>query len=156
MANAAGLAYSFKTELMNGSHAFGAQGANDVRTVTTKDTFYAALYLTSGSKALSDTAYNTTNELAASGNYTQGGVALTNATAPALSSNNACWTPSAQAQWTSLTSSGAFDTVGIYNYTSTGKLLVGYWSIGSQSITAGTLNLTMPANTSGNALVQVS
>ena len=49
MANVAALCTSFKQELMNGSHAFGAQAANSVRTVTTKDTFKMALYLVSGS-----------------------------------------------------------------------------------------------------------
>ena len=34
MANVAAMCTSFKKELLNGSHAFGTQGANGVRTVT--------------------------------------------------------------------------------------------------------------------------
>ena len=81
MANSQAMCTSFKMELLNGSHAFGAQGANSTRTVTTKDVFKLALYLTSGSRGASDTVYSTTGELAGSGNYTQGGVTVTNATA---------------------------------------------------------------------------
>lgn len=156
MANTAGLALSFKVELMNGSHSFGAQGANGTRTVTTKDVFNIALFLVTATRNNADTVYSVTGELAATGGYTAGGVALTNATAPVLNSTAACWTPSAQAQWAAFTSSGAFDSAVIYNASSTSKLEVGVWSFGSQSITAGTFNLTMPANTIGNALVQVS
>jgi len=109
MANSQAMCTAFKVQLLNGSHAFGAQAANGVRTVTTKDDFYLALFLASASRGASDTVYNTTGELAASGNYTQGGKLLTNATAPTNTSTTAHWTPSASLTWTALTSSGAFD-----------------------------------------------
>ena len=156
MANTQAMCTSFKQEMLNGSHAFGAQGANATRTVTTKDNFKAALYLTSGSRGAGDTVYNTTGELAGTGNYTQGGIAVTNATAPTTSGTTAFWTPSASLSWANLTSSGAFDAVVIYNDSSTSKLEVSVHTFGSQTITAGTLTITMPANDSTNALVRVA
>lgn len=154
MANVAGMCTSFKMESWNGSHAFGTQGANGVRTVTTKDVFNIALFLVSGSRGVADTVYNTTGELAASGNYTQGGIAVTNANAPSTSGTGALWTPSASAVWAALTSSGAFDCAVLYNASSTSKLEVAVYTFGSQTVTAGTFTLTMPANTTGNALLQ--
>lgn len=156
MANTQGLCTSFKAEILKGSHALGAQSANATRTVTTVDVINAALYLASGSRAVTDTAYNTTGELAASGNYTQGGIAVTNATTPSTSGTGAIWTPSASLVWAALTSSGAFDCVVLYNSSSTGKLQISNHTFGSQTITAGAFTLTMPANTTGNALVQIA
>ena len=156
MANTQAMCSSFKQELLCGSHAFGAQAANVVRTVVTKDTFYAALYLASATRNASDTAYNTTGELAGTGNYTQGGIAVTNATAPQLTTTTAWWNPSASLSWANLTSSGAFDAVLIYNNTSTGKLAVSVHTFGSQSITTSTFTLTMPAADSTNALIRIA
>lgn len=156
MANSAGLCTSFKQELLNGSHAFGTQAANGTRTVTTKDVFKLALFLASASRGVGDTAYSTTGELAGSGNYTQGGVTLTNATVPTTSGTTAFWTPSASATWAALTSSGAFDAAALWNSSSTGSLQVGVYTFSSQSITAGTFTLTMPTNDASNALVRVA
>src|SRR5678815_5331708 len=124
MANTQAMCTSFKQELLNGSHAFGTQGANGVRTVTTKDTFKAALYLASASRGAGDTVYNTTGELAGTGNYTQGGAAVTNATAPNTSGTTAFWTPSASVSWANLTSSGAFDCAVLYTAQSNAPLEV--------------------------------
>lgn len=156
MANTQATPTSFKQELMNGSHAFGAQAANSVRTVTTKDTFKGALYLTSGSQGAGTTAYSSTNELAASGNYSAGGNAITNATAPTTSGTTAFWTPSASLVFTALTSSGAFDCMTMYNDASTGKLAVGVFTFGSQSVTAGDFTLTMPTNDATNGLIRIA
>jgi hypothetical protein len=152
MANSAGICSSFKTQLLTGLHNFGV---GVVRAATTADTFKFALFLTSASIGPTTTTYSTTGELAATGNYTAGGVAVTNATPPALSGTTACWTPSASAVWSNLTSSGAFDTALLYNSTQSAAAVAAY-ALGSQSITAGTLTLTMPANTAGNALVQIA
>lgn len=155
-ANVQAMCTSFKQELLNGSHAFGAQGANSVRTVTTKDVFKAALFLASASRGASDTVYNTTGELAGTGNYTQGGITITNATAPTTSGTTAFWTPSASFSWAALTSSGSFDTVVIYNSSSTSSLEVSVHTFGAQSITAGTFTLTMPTNDASNALIRIA
>lgn len=156
MANTQGMCTSAKQEFLNGSHAFGTQGANSVRTVTTKDVFKLALFLASGSRGVSDTVYSTTGELAASGNYTQGGVTLTNATAPTTSGTTAFWTPSASAAWTTLTSSGSFDCAVLYNSSSTSSLEVAVFTFSAQSITAGNFTLTMPTNDATNGLIRIA
>lgn len=155
-ANAQAMCTSFKKELMCGSHALGTQAANATRTVTTVDNFKAALFLVSGSRGATDTAYNNTGELAASGNYTQGGIAVTNATAPNTSGTTAFWTPSASLVWNNLTSSGSFDAVVIYNDSSTGKLEVSIHTFGAQSITNGTFTLTMPTNDASTGLLRIA
>jgi hypothetical protein len=152
-ANTYGILYTFKTQLLNGWHAFGT---SVVRGATTADTFKLALYQTAQSLApATTTAYTSTGELAATGNYTAGGVAVTQAN-PAISGSTACWTPGASAVWSNLTSSASFDTALLYNSTQSGTPGVALYSLGTQSITAGTLTLTMPANTAGNALVQIA
>ena len=156
MANSQALCTSWKQELLNGSHAFGTQGANAVRTVTTKDVFKLALYLASASRGASDTVYNTTGELAGTGNYTQGGVILTNATAPTTSGATAYWTPSASASWVALTSSGSFDAAVLYNDSSTSKLEVAVFTFGAQSVTSGTFTLTMPTNDATTGLIRIA
>lgn len=153
MANTQALATSFKQDLFNGLHAFGS---SVVRGATTADTFKAALYLATATLGAATTAYSATGELAATGGYSAGGVAVTNATAPTTSGTTAFWTPSAQLQWTAFTSSGSFDTVLIYNNTAAGKNAVGVWTFGAQSITSGTFNLTMPVNAAATALIQLA
>jgi hypothetical protein len=146
----------FKKEILNGSHAFGAQAANGVRTVTTKDDFYMALYLVTATRGAGDTVYNTTGELAGTGNYTQGGAIVTNGTAPTSTGTTAFWTPSASVSWSNLTSSGSFDAALLYNFTSTAKRAVSVHTFGAQSITAGTFSLTMPVSDSSTALIRIA
>jgi len=155
-ANAQAMCTSFKMEILNGSHAFGAQAANGVRTVTTKDVFKLALFLASASRGAADTVYDTTGELAGTGNYTQGGVTLTNATEPNTSGTTAFWTPSASASWTNLTSSGAFDAAVLYNSTATGKEEVSVHTFSSQSITGADFTLTMPTNDATTGLIRIA
>ena len=159
MANSAAVCTSAKVDLFNGIHAFGT---TVTRGATTKDTFYAALYLATASLGASTTAYggtvgsaSDTGELAASGNYTPGGVAVTNATAPTSSGTTAYWTPSASFAWTTLTSSGAFDAVLLFNHTQSEKAVAVY-TFSSQSITAANFTLTMPTNDSSNALLRLA
>mgnify|MGYP001195733165 CR=1 FL=1 len=148
---------SFKKELMNGSHALGTQAANGVRTVTTKDVLKAALFATSDTTVVTTTtAYSTTGELAGTGGYTQGGVTVTNATVPSNTTVTAFWTPSASFVWSSFTSSEAFDAVQIYNSSSTGSLSIGLFVFGTQTVTAGTLTLTMPTNDSSTGLIRIT
>jgi hypothetical protein len=143
----------FKIDILNGLHAFGA---SVIRGATTKDSFKAALYLATATRNSTDTVYNTTGELAGTGNYTQGGTAVTNANAPAATGTTAWWNPSASLSWANLTSSGAFDAVLIYNDTSAAKLAVSVHTFGSQSITASAFTLTMPAADSTNALLRIA
>jgi hypothetical protein len=152
MANSQAMCTSFKQELLQGIHAFGT---TVTRGGTTADTFKLALFLATASLGAGTTAYSTTNELAATGNYSAGGVTLTNGTAPTTSGTTAYWTPSANAQWTSFTSSGSFDAALLYNSTQSNKA-VAVFTFSAQSVTAGTFTLTMPTNDSSNALVRIA
>lgn len=158
MANSAGLCTSFKIQLLKGSHAFGAQATNSVRTVTTKDTFNLALYLVTASLSVATTVYSATGELAGTGNYTAKGKLLTNATEPNATGTTAFWTPSANATWTALTSSGAFDAALLINNksTDTTELAVSVHTFSSQSITAADFTLTMPTNDATTGLVRIA
>lgn len=153
MANSQAFCSQAKVDLMNGLHAFGASVA---RGDTTKDSFKMALYLASASRGAGDTVYNTTGELAGTGNYTQGGAAVTNATAPTLDGTTAIWTPSASVSWAALTSSGSFDAALLYNDTSATDLAVAVFTFGAQSVVAGTFTLTMPANAAATALLRIA
>jgi hypothetical protein len=151
LANSSAMTTSFKTELLNGIHAFGT---TVTRGATTADTFKAALFLASGSLGASTTAYSTTSELAGTGNYTQGGVTLT-WNAPASSGTTAYSTPTASFSWSNLTSSGAFDAVLIYNSTQSNKA-VSVHTFSSQSVTASSFSLTMPTNDSSTGLIRIA
>lgn len=153
MANTQAMTSAFKRDILLGLHAFGA---TVVRGATTKDSFKMALYLASASRGAGDTVYNTTGELAATGNYTAGGAAVTNANDPTVSGTTGIWTPSASVSWSNLTSSGAFDAALLYNDTSASKLAVAVFTFGSQNITAGTFTLTMPTNDASNALIRIA
>ena len=152
MANAQAMCTSFKTDILNGLHAFGA---SVVRGATTKDDFKAALYVATASIGAATAAYSAVNEVAGA-NYAAGGVAITNANAPAASGTSAVWTPSASIVFTNVTLATAFDCVLIYNDTAAGKNSVSSHTFGAQTITAGTLTLTMPANAAGTALIEIA
>lgn len=142
---------SFKTEILTGKHAFAT---SVVRTTNVLDTFKGALYLTTATLGKDTTAYSSTNEVSGV-NYTTGGVVITNATAPVLSGNTACWTPSASIALTTVTLATAFDTLLLYNNTQA-NAAVAVYTFGTQIITAGNFTLTMPANVANTALLQIS
>jgi hypothetical protein len=117
-------------------------------------TLKAALYLASATTGPTNTVYTATGELAATGNYAAGGATVTNANTAGLTTTTAYWTPSASIVYpASMTSSGAFDCVMIYSSTDADRN-IGTWSLGSQTITAGLLTLTMPTNDSSTGLVR--
>ena len=118
MANTQAIATSFKTDLLNGLHAFGT---TVVRGATTKDDFKAALYAASATINATTTAYTATGEASGAG-YTAGGIVVTNATAPTATGTTAFWTPSATLSWTTVTLTSV-DAVLFYNDTATGKTL---------------------------------
>lgn len=158
MANTQAICDSFRVDLLNGTHAFGAQGANGVRTVTTKDVFKAALYLVSATYNRSTTAYSATGEVSGTG-YTATGVTVTNATAPANTGGTgivAFWTPSASFAWTTVTLATAFDAVLLYNDSNTAKAAVAVFTFGSQTVTAGNFTLLMPTNDLTTGLIRLS
>ena len=147
---------SIMGELMTATHNFGTA---PIRAATTADTFKAALYLASATVNASTTVYSSTGEVTGTG-YTAGGVTVTNATAPTATNSSATagvayWTPSASITYTTVTLTTAFDAVLIYNSSQSDKA-VSVHTFGSQTITAGTFTLTMPANTTTTALLRLS
>ena len=152
MANTQALCTQFKADVLHGLHAFGA---SVVRAATTKDAYNAALYLASASRGAGDTVYSATGEVSGT-NYTAGGVAVTTGTAPATSGTTAFFTPSADIVFANVTLATAFDAVLIYNDTSATKLAVSVHTFGSQTVTAGTFTLTMPANDATTGLIRIA
>lgn len=141
---------SFMEQLLTGTHNF---------TPSTGDSFKAALYLASATVNASTTAYSSTGEVTGT-NYTAGGVAVTNGTAPAstnasATAGTAYWTPSASITYTNVTLTTAFDAVLIYNSSKSDKA-VSVHTFGSQTVTAGTFTLTMPTNNTTNALLRLA
>jgi hypothetical protein len=151
MANTQAMCTSFKVEILGGVHAIGTP---PTRATTAKDTFKAALFLTSATLDASTTTYSTSGEVSGPG-YTAGGITVTNATAPTSSGTTAYWTPSASLTYSSVTLSTAFDAVLIYNSTQ-GDKAVAVYTFGSQTVTSGTFILTMPTNDSSTALLRIA
>ena len=156
MANTQSMCTSFLGEVLTATHNFGTA---PIRAATTADTFKAALYLTSATINASTTAYSSTGEVTGT-NYTAGGVTVTNATAPTATNSSitagvAYWTPSASISYTTVTLATAFDAVLIYNSSKSDKA-VSVHTFGSQTITAGTFTLTMPANGTTTALLRLA
>ena len=90
--------------------------------------------------------------------YTAGGNAVTNAVAvtganTTITGDTYYWTPSATITWTAVTIA-AFDTIEIYDSV-TPFHLIGTWNIGNQSITTANINISMPVNAAGTALVRL-
>ena len=156
MANTQAMTTSFMGELMTATHNFGTA---PVRASGATDSFKAALFLASATQNASTTAYGTSGEVSGAG-YSAGGVAVTFATPPTATNSSATAgvafvTPSASITYTGVTLTTAFDAVLIYNSTQADKA-VSVHTFGSQTITAGTFTLTMPANTTSTALIRLA
>ena len=161
MANTQSMCTSFMSQLMLGEHQLGTATLTSRGSLTspTTDTLKAALYLASDTVNASTTAYTATNEVSGTG-YTAGGVTVTNATAPTSTNTSATagvafFTPSASIVYTTVTLTTAFDAVLLYNSTQSNKA-ISVHTFGSQTITAGTFTLTMPANTTSAALIRLA
>ncbi|HWJ17997.1 MAG TPA: hypothetical protein VNR65_04630 [Geobacterales bacterium] len=154
-ANSQAICDTAKTDFMNGLHAFGA---SVIRAGTTKDTFYAALFVTNNSMGAATTAYSSSGEVTnGSGTgYTAGGLAVTNANPPSIYTHTASWTPSASFVWTAFTSAAAFDTCLLYNNTASGKNAVAVYCFGAQSITSGTFTLSQPTDGAATGLLRIA
>ena len=117
----------------------------------------AALYFATATVNANTVAYTVTGE-ATGTNYVAGGVAVTNAVAvtgvnTTITGDAQFWTPSATITFTNVTIA-AFDTVMIYDSV-TPFHIIGTWNFGSQSVTATTVNINMPVNAAGTALVRL-
>ena len=161
MANTQAMCTSFMGQLLNGVHQFGTITlvSRTSLTAPTVDTFKAALYLTTATVNASTTAYSASNEVSGT-NYTAGGVTITAWNAPTTTNSSttartAFTTPTASITYTTVTLATAFDAVLIYNSTQS-NTAVSVHTFGSQTITAGTFTLTMPANTTAAALLRIA
>ena len=140
---------SFRVELATGTHNF---------TTTTGNVFYIPLFkaTVTGTYGLATTNYTdmTGNSDETSGTgYTATGFHWTAAqnVTPTANSNVSTWGWNTNPSWTTAT----FSTDGamIYNQTNSQKA-VGIYSFGStQSVTAGTLTLVLPSNTSSTLAI---
>lgn len=132
--------------------------------LATTDVFAIALYTSSATLSKSTTAYTASNEVASSGTYVTGGIGpggtlIGNAmalvsTTPVLSTDTACCL-FATISWTSatITARGAL----IYNASLGGQpsvLVLNFTT--DQTSTAGTFTITFPAQTAGNAIIQLA
>lgn len=161
MANTQSMVTSFLSELMLGQHQLGASTIVSRGSLTspTTDTLKAALYLASATINASTTIYSATGEVSGA-NYSAGGVTVTNATAPTFTNASATagvgyWTPSASIVYTSVTLTTSFDCVLLYNSTQSDKAISVY-TFTAQTITSGTLTLTMPSSTTTTALLRLA
>ena len=128
---------SFKKELYQAVHNLAT------------DTIKIALYTGNVSLGASTTAYSATNEVVASG-YTAGGNTLTGAAISA--SDYTAYVNWANTSWTSaLTARCAL----IYNATQ-GNKSIAVLDFGADKTSTTTFLITMPANTSTNALIRSS
>lgn len=141
---------------MANSQVFTTQAKVDALTaiVPNANTIKASLYLASASIGAATAAYTATGEVSGTG-YSAGGVTVTHANAASSSGTTAIWTPSASIVYTTVTLSTAFDCVLIYDSSRTNASVSAH-TFGSQTITAGTLTLTMPTNDASNALVRIA
>lgn len=149
--NIAAVAASFKSEILQAIHNFGAA---PIRASSAADSLMAALYFQGTGLGYATTAYSVTGEVTGTG-YTAGGNSVTNATAPAVSGPSAYWTPSASISWSGLTVSSDFDCWLLYN-SSQGNRAIAVFTMPPQTIMAGIFTITMPVNAPGTGLLQVS
>ena len=153
MANTQAMTTSFKVDLLNAVHAFNSTGV-PAHTVSTADTFKAALYITTATMNASTTAYSATNEVSGTG-YTAGGVTVTFGTAPSSSGTTSFLTPSASITYTTVTLSTSFDAMLLYNTTQSNKSVAVY-TFTAQTVAAGTFSLTMPTNDATTGLLRIA
>ena len=134
----------FKEELLKGNHDFDG-GA----------TYKLALFTSSKTVSASDpTAFNTTNEVSASGtNYTSGGATLTSVTPVASSTTAICDFADVSYTNASFTANGAL----IYNDTATGDPACVVVAFGSdKTVTSGTFTIQFPTADATDAIIRIA
>ena len=141
MANTQEMCDTGKRDLMDGTTSLGT------------DALSGALYLATATVDSTTTAYSATNEVTGT-NYTAGGVTVTTATSPTLTSGTAHFTPSASIVYTNVTLSTAFDAILLYK--STGNNAVSVHTFGSQTVTAADFTLTMPTDDNTTGLIRLA
>lgn len=151
MPNVQAMCASFKSQILSGIHALGP---SVIRAATTQDTIMAALYFAGGTLGSATTNYSATGEVSGSG-YSAGGIVVPNTSAPSTVGTFGIWTPSGSLVWNSVTISTSFDSVLFYNQ-SQGQAAISVHNFGPQTITNGTLTLSMPSNAPGTSLLGIN
>jgi len=129
----------FKTGLMNGTFNF------------TSGTFYIALYTNAATLDASTTAYTATGEVVASG-YSAGGLALTIAQVPTVSTGSTAYISFDNAAWTSaLTARGAL----IYQ-SGGGNPAVCVLDFGADKTSTATFTVQFPAVSNTSAIIRIA
>ena len=158
MAITSAICNSFKVEILQGGHNF-----NDASGAPTGNAFKLALFTDSATLSKSTTQYtaptdasadptNTKEVSSTSTGYTTGGNALTSTT-PVLSGDTAC----CKFADTSFTSA-SFTARGclIYNSTNSNKAVCAINFGANKTVTSGTFTIQFPAQTAGNAIIQIA
>jgi hypothetical protein len=140
--------------MANSQGISGAAKQAALAAVVDGKTLKAALYLASATTGPTNATYTATGEVSGAG-YTAGGVSVTNANTAGLTGTTSFWTPSASISYPTVTLATAFDAVMIYSTTDANRN-IGVYTFASQTITAGTLTLTMPTNDSSTGLVRIA
>ena len=166
MAITSAIANSFKVEILQGGHNF-----NDSSGAPTGNAFKIALYSSnSATLSKSTTAYtapadgtadptNTYEVTSTSSGYTTGGNTLSASADPVLSGDTAC-VKFADTSWGS---SASFTARGclIYNSTAvtgftTNRAVCAINFGANKTVTSGTFTIQFPAQTAGNAIIQIA
>ena len=131
---------SFKVDLLDAEHDFGA------------DTFKIALFTSSATLDASTTAYSVTNETSGTG-YTAGGNTLTVSTTP-TSSGTTAYISFASTTWStaSITARGAL----IYNSTNANKAVAVLDFGADKTSTAGDFTINFPTADASNAIIRIA
>lgn len=156
-----GLTANFKLNLLTGGHNFNASGGLAYKMLLIKvgpsGTYDQTLANvgTPGSGTPSTTNVGT-DEVSGTG-YTTGGFALTNVN-PALSSNVATTSFSANPTWTSATFSTTSAVIFTNDATlgSAGRTVGNYDFGGTQSVSSGTFTVVVPSNSSSTAIIRIT
>ena len=146
MAITQALADSFKKSLLDGDMDFRSAGG---------DTFKLALYTSDATLNASTTAYSTTDEIPASGQYSAGGGNLVNAGTSVATSTAIVDFQDLSFTGVTINTRGAL----IYNSSSsvTSNAAVAVLDFGSdKSVTAGTFTIQFPAFTTSAAIIRIT
>ena len=149
MAITQGVCTSFKTQMLNGEHAFGT---TVIRASTTPDVFKIALYTSAATLGPSTTVYTTSGEVATGAGYTAGGKILT-AVQP-TATDGVAYTDFSDAIWSasSITARGAL----IYN-SSQGNKAVAVLDFGAdRQSSSGDFIVQFPANNQMTAIIRIT
>jgi len=151
MAISQAMCTAFKSEVLKGTHNFSASGGNS---------FKLALYAegsggkssTTATLGATTTAFTTTGEVASSGTYVTGGLALTNV--DPTTGGTTGFTDFADKSFTTatITAMGAM----IYNDTNSDKAVCILDFGSNKTSTAGTFTITFPAAAAASAIIRIA